>query len=242
MLTNSMERRACYTRRHVTRLRDGRVKSNALHALLIGQSEADSTKTARCPVTSRPDSANWRQVLTPQMDARLSKLLRAALSGDEAAYAGFLREIAGLVRAVVGKRIGPSSGLDPEDIVQETLLAIHLKRHTWRTDGPVGPWVHAIARYKMVDAFRRNGRAVSLDIDDFSNELASEEQRTLSERDLERALECLTSGQRQVVSSISLEGRSISETASRLGMKETAVRVALHRGLAAIAQRFGDGD
>lgn len=177
--------------------------------------------------------------MTPQTDARLSKMLRAALDGDEAAYAGFLREIAGLVRATVGKRIGSSSGLDPEDIVQETLLAIHLKRHTWRADSPLGPWVHAIARYKMVDAFRRYGRAVSVDIDDFSDELASEEQRTVSDRDLERALECLTSGQRDVVSAISLEGKSISETATRLGMKETAVRVALHRGLAAIAQRFG---
>ncbi len=168
-------------------------------------------------------------------------MLRAALDGDEAAYADFLRDIAGLVRATVGKKIGPSSGLDPEDIVQETLLAIHLKRHTWRTDSPLGPWVHAIARYKMVDAFRRHGRMVSVDIDDVSNELASEEQSTVSERDLERALECLTSGQRDVVSSISLEGKSISETATRLGMKETAVRVALHRGLAAIAQRFGGG-
>ncbi len=168
-------------------------------------------------------------------------MLRAALDGDEAAYADFLRDIAGLVRATVGKRIGSSSWLDPEDIVQETLLAIHLKRHTWRTDSPLGPWVHAIARYKMVDAFRRHGRMVSVDIDDVSNELASEEQSTVSERDLERALECLTSGQRDVVSSISLEGKSISETATRLGMKETAVRVALHRGLAAIAQRFGGG-
>ncbi|MBX9451966.1 sigma-70 family RNA polymerase sigma factor [Neoaquamicrobium sediminum] len=179
--------------------------------------------------------------MTPQMDARLSELLRAALDGDEAAYANFLREIAGLVRATVGRRVGSSSGLDPEDIVQETLLAIHLKRHTWRADSPLGPWVHAIARYKIVDAFRRHGRAVSVDINDFSDQLASEEQRTVSERDLERALECLTSGQRDVVSAISLEGKSITETATRLGMKETAVRVALHRGLAAIAQRFGGG-
>jgi RNA polymerase sigma-70 factor (ECF subfamily) len=32
-------------------------------------------------------------------------------------------------------------GIDPEDIVQETLLAIHVKRHTWQDDAPVTPWL-----------------------------------------------------------------------------------------------------
>ena len=37
------------------------------------------------------------------------------------------------------------------------------------------------------------------------------------------------------------EGRSIGETATKFGISETAVRVSLHRGLAAIAKRFGQG-
>ena len=173
-------------------------------------------------------------------ETELARLMRAATAGNENAYAEFLQRAAAIVRGFARRKI-VQGGVDPEDVVQETLLAIHLKRHTWRADSPLGPWVHAIARYKIVDAFRRHGRAVSVDINDFSDQLASEEQRTVSERDLERALECLTSGQRDVVSAISLEGKSITETATRLGMKETAVRVALHRGLAAIAQRFGGG-
>jgi DNA-directed RNA polymerase specialized sigma24 family protein len=110
-----------------------------------------------------------------------------------------------------------SSEPDPEDVVQETLLAIHMKRHTWRQDEPVGPWVHAIARYKIVDAFRRRGRVVTVDIEDFSESLAGEEAPVMHERDIERALQCLTDGQRQVVSAISLEGRSIIGNGRKAG-------------------------
>jgi len=166
-------------------------------------------------------------------------MLRAAMGGDEAAYARFLHDVAGLVRATIAKRLGATTELDPEDIVQETLLAIHLKRHTWRPDAPVGPWIHAIARHKLVDAYRRRGRAVTIDIDALSDNLAGDEAPLVHARDIERALQCLTEGQRVVVSSISLEGWSIAETAERLNMKENTVRVALHRGLAAIARRFG---
>lgn len=177
--------------------------------------------------------------MSPETDARLSEMLRAALSGDESAYAEFLRDIAGLIRAAARRRVGHASEPDPEDIVQETLLAIHLKRHTWRQDAAIGPWVHAIVRYKIVDAFRRRGRAVTIDIDELSESLPDEQAETVSQRDVERALSTLTDGQRRVVSAISLEGRSIAETAKYLNMKENAVRVAFHRGLAAIAKRFG---
>ena len=177
--------------------------------------------------------------MSPETDARLSDLLRAALGGDGAAYDRFLREVAVLVRAAARRRLGASTEPDPEDVVQETLLAIHMKRHTWRPDGPVGPWVHAIARYKIVDVFRRRGRVVTVDIEEFVDDLAGEEAPVVHERDIERALQCLTDGQREVVSAISLEGRSIAETAAKLNMKENTVRVALHRGLAAIATRFG---
>lgn len=172
-------------------------------------------------------------------EAELSRLLRAAIAGDEKAYAGFLHRAAALVRGFARRRTG-QGGIDPEDIVQETLLAIHLKRHTWRSDAPVGPWLYAIARFKLIDAYRRVGRTISVDIDAMSDTLAAPEaEDAAAPRDVERALATLAPGQRAVVESISVDGRSITETARRLGMQETAVRVALHRGLAAIARRFG---
>ena len=170
-------------------------------------------------------------------DAELAGLLRAAMAGDEAAYARFLAAVAARLRAMVRRQA--HDGAEVEDIVQETLLAIHLKRHTWRRDEPVLPWVHAIARYKAIDAFRRRGRKCEIDIADFSETLPAPEAETASARDIGRALEALSPAQRAVVTSLSVQGRSIAETASVLGMTDTAVRVAFHRGLAAIARRFG---
>ena len=176
--------------------------------------------------------------MTGKDEAELSRLLRAAIAGDERAYADFLHRIAALVRGFV-RRKGVQGGVDPEDVVQETLLAIHVKRHTWRPDARVLPWVYAIARFKLIDAFRRRGRRIEVEIDEIAETFAEPEAETVSERDINRALDGLPPAQRSVVSSISVDGQSIGETASKLGISETAVRVSLHRGLAAIAKRFG---
>ncbi|TJV71939.1 MAG: sigma-70 family RNA polymerase sigma factor [Mesorhizobium sp.] len=176
--------------------------------------------------------------MTGKDEAELSGLLRAAIAGDERAYADFLHRIAALVRGFVRRKI-VQGGVDPEDVVQETLLAIHVKRHTWRPDAPVLPWVYAIARFKLIDAFRRRGRRIEVEIDEIAETFAEPETETVSERDINRALEGLPPTQRSVVSSISVDGHSIGETAAKLGVSETAVRVSLHRGLAAIAKRFG---
>ncbi len=171
-------------------------------------------------------------------EAELARLMQAAIAGDERAYELFLRRTAALLRGYCRSRIS-QGGIDAEDIVQETLLAVHVKRHTWRQESPISPWLYGIARYKLVDAFRRRGRAVEVDIGVFAETLAVEAAETASEHEIERVLESLPAGQKAVVSAISVDGRSIAETAEALGMKETAVRVALHRGLAAIARRFG---
>lgn len=171
-------------------------------------------------------------------EAELARLMRAAIAGDERAYGDFLRRAACLVRIFARRKI-VRGGIDPEDIVQETLLAIHVKRHTWRQDGPVTPWLYAIANYKLIDAFRRCGRRVEIEIGEIAETFAAPETETISDREIGRALATLAPGQRSVVAAVSVDGRSIGETAKRLAMSETAVRVALHRGLAAIARRIG---
>lgn len=171
-------------------------------------------------------------------ESELARLLRAAIEGDEKAYAEFLRDVARLVRGFARRNIA-HGGIDPEDIVQETLLAVHMKRHTWLCDSPVKPWLYAIARYKLVDAFRRRGRRAEVEIDEIAETFAEPEPEIVRDWEIDRALSTLAPGQRTVVSAVSVQGRSISETAKSLGMSETAVRVALHRGLAAIARRMG---
>lgn len=171
-------------------------------------------------------------------DSELARLLRLGMAGDETAYAVFLERVAAILRGYCRRRTGPG-GIEPEDVVQETLLAIHLKRHTWRQDELILPWIYAIVRYKLIDAFRRHGKRVEVDIADFAETLAEPTVEAPHERDVGRALEALSPVQRSVVASISVDGASIGETAAALGMNETAVRVALHRGLKAIARRFG---
>jgi RNA polymerase sigma-70 factor, ECF subfamily len=192
--------------------------------------------TTRCNNTSHPHVT--RVMPLRGQDEELAELLRAAIAGDERSYSDFLQRAAVLLRAFARRKI-THGGVDAEDIVQETLLAIHLKRHTWLVEAPVMPWMYAIACHKLIDAFRRRGKRVEITIDDVSEVLAQPEVETVSDRDLGRALDELAPGQRAVVASISIEGRTISETAHALDMQETAVRVALHRGLKAIATRFG---
>ncbi len=174
--------------------------------------------------------------MRPDGGPPLDDLLRAANRGDERAYAAFLRAAAPIVRGIARAR---GSGLGPEgceDIVQETLLAIHQKRHTWREDAPVRPWLYAIVRHKVVDAFRARGRRVHLAIEDFAEALPAEPEPDLTERsDIERVLSRLEPRAARIVRAIGLEGASPRDLAGTLGMTETAVRVALHRGLRKLA-------
>ena len=171
----------------------------------------------------------------------MAGLMRAAIGGDAAGYAEFLGVAAVLVRRLARRKLAENGVVSPEDVVQETLLAIHTKRHTWRQAEPILPWLLTIARYKVVDVYRRKGSRVFVDVDDVAELLAAPDapMADASDRHLERALAGLSDGQQRVVRSIGVDGRSISETAKEFGMKETAVRVAFHRGLATIAAKFG---
>jgi len=177
-----------------------------------------------------------------ERDIDWGDLMRAAIGGDTAAYNRLLTSLAPAIRAVARRGLG-RAGLaaeEAEDVVQETLLAIHLKRHTWDPSLPLGPWVRAIARNKLIDAMRRRGRRDHVPIDDVVETLASDtaEPTPIPGR-LDEHLQSLPDRQQSVVRAISLDGASIRETAVRLDMSEGAVRVALHRGLAALSVKFG---
>jgi RNA polymerase sigma factor (sigma-70 family) len=170
--------------------------------------------------------------------------MRAAMAGDAGAYRQFLVSVAPHVRAVARSRcrsLGAPEG-EAEDVVQEVLLTIHLKRGTWDQSRPIGPWVAAIARNKLIDVLRRRGRHVSVPIEDVIDTLPAEDQMPASPaRDIDRLLEHLRAQQREIVKSISLDGNSIRETADRLRMTEGAVRVALHRALKALGAIYRSG-
>lgn len=180
-----------------------------------------------------------------ERDVEWAAQMRAGLSGDAAAYRAVLASLAAFLRGEVRRgfaRYGSGSA-DVEDVVQETLLAIHLKRETWRVDEPLVPWVRAIARNKLIDSLRRGGKRINVPIEDYSETLpAPEPTQHLTERDATEVLNQLKGRQREIVESISINGSSIRETAQKFEISEGAVRVALHRGLSTLAKAFRTDD
>ncbi|MFN3460237.1 MAG: sigma-70 family RNA polymerase sigma factor [Oceanibaculum sp.] len=169
----------------------------------------------------------------------LAASMRNALDGDETAYRRLLADVANLLRGWIRRELARQGYeiADAEDIVQETLIAVHLKRGSWDPERPFLPWLRAISRHKMIDSLRRRGRRTMLPIEDFAEMLPSPEpEESLPADALDRHLAQLPKGQEKVVRAISVQGLSIAETAQHLMMKEGAVRVALHRGLAALAR------
>jgi RNA polymerase sigma-70 factor, ECF subfamily len=174
----------------------------------------------------------------------LSTLMRAARRGDDEAYRRLLTQVAAWLRGIARRGLATAGrGIDDsEDIVQETLLAMHLKRDTWDETQPIEPWLRAIAHHKLVDHLRRRGFAPHVDIEDLADTLAAPVDTDADgAADARHLLSGLPERQRRIVESISMEGESAREVGVRLGMSEGAVRVALHRALKALADAYRRG-
>lgn len=176
-------------------------------------------------------------------DRRWGDLLRRAMDGDGGAYAAFLTEAAPVIRRIVAAR-GAGLADEVEDVVQEVLMAIHAKRHTWREDEPVTPWLYAIARYKTADAGRRRRRGgASVPIDEMAETLPDEAAgEPLAGRDLDRLLAGIDARSAGIVRAVGVEGESAAEVGARMGMKEGAVRTAFHRAMVRLRLRAGGTD
>lgn len=196
------------------------------------------------PACNEPRYRNEEGVTEPLNEQELpwADLMRAGNRGDTQAYHRLLAALAPALRGF-SRRAFTRSGLhadEVEDIVQETLLAVHLKRHTWDEHQPLLPWVKAIARNKVIDALRRKGGGIHIAIEDVSNTLADETSVDAGQAaDLSRAVTFLKDRDREIVVAMSLEGASARDTARRLDMTEGAVRVALHRALKSLAKALG---
>ena len=177
-------------------------------------------------------------------EARLRDLLVRGLAGEAGAYHAFLKELSGHLRAFLRKRL---AGLpdDVEDLVQESLLAVHNQRHTYDPGQPLTAWVHAIARYKLVDLLRRRTNRESLtdSLEEAETEILSHTETEAAEarRDLGKLLDLLPDRQRLPIVHVKLEGLSVVDAARITGMSESAIKVGVHRGLKALAAKIREG-
>jgi len=171
-------------------------------------------------------------------ETELKALMVASLGGDAAAYRSLLDRLSRRSRAYYkGKlaRVGRGA-TEAEDMVQEVLLAIHLKRHTYDTAEPLTPWVRTIARYKLIDYLRRTRSTVSVPIDEDIDVAAQDDSADAeSSHDIKKLLGKLPEKVRCAIECVKLEGRSVAEAAERCGISESGVKINIHRGLRALA-------
>ncbi len=175
--------------------------------------------------------------MNPPEDQSWESLMIAANRGDQRSYARLLTAITPVVRGIVRARGGSLGPEGCEDVVQEVLLTVHLKRQTWHEDAPLRPWLYAVTRHKVVDAFRARGHRIEVDVDDFAETLpAPEGEDPFEARDMARVIDRLEPRAAQIVRAIGIDGASAAEAGASLGMTEGAVRVALHRALKSLAR------
>jgi len=196
----------------------------------------------RAAVTKRLVATNIRKGEMRLSEERLRGLLVRGLAGDALAYHAFLKELTGHLRAFLRKRCARLPE-EVEDLVQESLLAVHIQRHTYDPGRPLTAWVYALARYKLIDLLRRRSR-MDLFNDPLDEEselfVASDTEACDARRDVAKLLESLPERQRLPIIHVKLEGLSVAETARRTGMSESAVKVGVHRGLKALAAKIRD--
>ena len=175
-----------------------------------------------------------------EIEDRLRALLLQGLDADAAAYQRFLKELSAHLRAFLRRRLAQWPDA-VEDLVQETLLAVHNQRHTYRPEMLVTAWVHAIARYKLVDWLRSHAaKEARNDPLDDAHELFSSSDAEAAEarRDLGQLLQTLPDRQRLPIVHVKLHGLSVVETAQLTGLSESAVKIGVHRGLKALAAKI----
>jgi RNA polymerase sigma-70 factor (ECF subfamily) len=148
-----------------------------------------------------------------------------------------LKEVANTLRRSLAPRL-VRVGLgahEAEDLVQEILIGLHGKRHTWDPARPFLPWLHTITRYKLIDFMRhRRGdtrRRVDLALEDWLEIECSTHEANRSMWEMDRHLAVLPVSQRKIVRAIAVEGASVRNVARGLATSEGAVRMTLHRAI-----------
>ena len=164
-------------------------------------------------------------------ESELKLLILAGLAGDESAYRMLLRAVAERLRGYFRRRL-PGREADVEDLVQETLIAIHRKRATYIPDLPFTAWLHAIARYRLIDFHRREGRRTTVPLDDIGELAVDDSAETqLAPGDVEKLLATLPAKQAAAIRLTRIHGHSVREAAEQSGQSEASIKVNVHRGL-----------
>jgi RNA polymerase sigma-70 factor, ECF subfamily len=195
----------------------------------------------RCNLGGIPAKSSFEGFGLIAAEAELRALMVRSLAGDGAAYATLLRRLNGHLRAYYLRRLGSGRTADAEDLLQETLIAMHARRSTYDTSRPFTAWVYSIARYKLIDHFRRNKRRAEEPLDDMDQLFAISDSNEVEARiDVDRLLQRLPPKSRRLVRDVKLRGLSTVEAAQQNRISESAVKVGVHRALKSLGAEIQD--
>jgi RNA polymerase sigma-70 factor, ECF subfamily len=170
-----------------------------------------------------------------------AEAMRAERRGEAAVYERMLKELASALRRSLAPRLVRVGfgAHETEDLVQEILIGLHNKRHTWDPARPFLPWLHTVSRYKLIDFMRHRRRdtrrRVDLPLDDWL-EMVDPQEANRSTWEVDRHLAVLPVGQRKVVRAIAVEGASVRSIAQELATSEGVVRMTLHRAISRLLE------
>jgi RNA polymerase sigma-70 factor (ECF subfamily) len=162
--------------------------------------------------------------------------MTGGLGGDARAHEALLRALVPLLRAFYGRRLR-SAAADIEDLVQETLIAVHERRATYDRERAFTPWLYAVARHRLIDHLRRRR---DVPVESLEEILVTEgfEEATAARMDVNRLLADLPPKQARAIHDTHVKGLSVSEAAAGAGIGKSDVKVSVHRGLKLLAKRL----
>ena len=178
-----------------------------------------------------------------EREQRWAEAMRAERRGEAVAYERMLKEVAAALRRSLAPRL-VRAGLnahEAEDLVQEIIIGLHGKRYSWDPTRPFLPWLHAIARYKLIDFTRQRRRdmrrRVDLPLDDWLEMVdPSADAANRSTWEMDRHLAVLPAGQRKIVRAIAVDGASVRCVARELATSEGVVRMTVHRAISRLLE------
>lgn len=171
---------------------------------------------------------------------KLAALMKKSIAGNQRAYTDLLQETSRLLRPFLAKRLKFTNEVD--DLLQEILISIHKARHTYDGNRPYTPWMYAIARFRLQDHLRAHysdqlHHSVDLsEVEDYLHEDVTE--TTLSYESIAREVGKLPEKQAEILRLMHQEGYTAKEVAEKLGMNESAVKVAAHRAYKVLRQKL----
>ncbi len=168
-------------------------------------------------------------------DDRWGELMTAAQAGNGGVYNRLLTEVAAWLQRYYARCLPPSY---VGDVVQEALVAIHLKRHTYEPERPFRAWMAGIARYKWIDRLRSINRDRFDPIEGFEVLVEDHASAVTARLDVQKFLTRLKPAQADVIRLVKLEGYSIQEASAATGQSIALVKVNIHRGIARLASEI----